>query len=241
MKQNIFKSVALAAVIVLSGTVFISCGGGSNSSGSKDLPADGVLGTFPQKYFECVDGINTARADMAVGTDEERNAAKAKLEELQEQLKTIAETEGLASIEIPTEIAEGVPFKVVKPLVITNVDDRQLTLEGEVESTEAVDQYKAVTYGYLVAYDKDGRPFSVGQHGNYAPEGSKLNWPTGTKGKLTIYLSVAAFNIDGLARLGKLLIVDSKAEELKQAAAAMSELQSAAMEKAQKALEKMKK
>ena len=82
MKQNIFKSVALAAVIVLSGTVFISCGGGSNSSGSKDLPADGVLGTFPQKYFECVDGINTARADMAVGTDEERNAAKAKLEEL---------------------------------------------------------------------------------------------------------------------------------------------------------------
>ena len=48
MKQNIFKSVALAAVIVLSGTVFISCGGGSNSSGSKDLPADGVLGTFPQ-------------------------------------------------------------------------------------------------------------------------------------------------------------------------------------------------
>ena len=153
MKQNIFKSVALAAVIVLSGTVFISCGGGSNSSGSKDLPADGVLGTFPQKYFECVDGINTARADMAVGTDEERNAAKAKLEELQEQLKTIAETEGLASIEIPTEIAEGVPFKVVKPLVITNVDDRQLTLEGEVESTEAVDQYKAVTYGYLVAYD----------------------------------------------------------------------------------------
>ena len=50
---------------------------------------------------------------MAVGTDEERNAAKAKLEELQEQLKTIAETEGLASIEIPTEIAEGVPFKVV--------------------------------------------------------------------------------------------------------------------------------
>ena len=66
MKQNIFKSVALAAVIVLSGTVFISCGGGSNSSGSKDLPADGVLGTFPQKYFECVDGINTARADMAV-------------------------------------------------------------------------------------------------------------------------------------------------------------------------------
>ena len=42
MKQNIFKSVALAAVIVLSGTVFISCGGGSNSSGSKDLPADGV-------------------------------------------------------------------------------------------------------------------------------------------------------------------------------------------------------
>ena len=169
------------------------------------------------------------------------NDMSAKLEELQEQLKTMAETEGLASIEIPTEIAEGVPFKVVKPLVITNVDDRQLTLEGEVESTEAVDQYKAVTYGYLVAYDKDGKPFSVGQHGNYAPEGSKLNWPTGTKGKLTIYLSVAAFNIDGLARLGKLLIVDSKAEELKQAAAAMSELQSAAMEKAQKALEKMKK
>ena len=175
---------------------------------------------------------------MAVGSAEESKAAKDKLAELQEQLKTMAETEGLSSIEIPTEFAEGIPFKVVKPLVITNVDDRQLTLEGEVESTEAVDQYKAINYGYLVAYDKDGKPFSVGQHGQYAPEDGKLDWAAGTKGKLTIYLSIAAFNVDGLARLGKLLIVDSKAEELKQAATAMSELQSAAMQKTREAFKK---
>jgi hypothetical protein len=175
---------------------------------------------------------------MAVGTEEEYKAAKAKLAELQEKLKTLAETENLASIEIPTEIAQGIPFKVVKPLVITNVDDRQLTLEGEVESTEAVDQYKAINYGYLVAYDKDGKPFTVGQHGQYAPEDGKLDWAAGTKGKLTIYLSIAAFNVDGLARLGKLLIVDSKAEELKQAATAMSELQSAAMQKTREAFKK---
>ena len=160
MKQNIFKSAALAAVIALTGAVFTSCGGGNGSSSdSQDLAADGILGSFPQKYFECIDGINTARADMAVGTEEEHAAAKAKLEELQEQMKTMAETEGLASIEIPTEVAEGIPFKVVKPLVITNVEDRQLTLEGEVESTEAVDQYKALNYGYVVAYDKDGKAY----------------------------------------------------------------------------------
>ena len=202
------------------------------------MSTDGILGSFPQKYYDCIDGINTARADMAVGTEEEYKAAKAKLAELQEKLKTLAETENLASIEIPTEIAQGIPFKVVKPLVITNVDDRQLTLEGEVESTEAVDQYKAINYGYLVAYDKDGKPFSVGQHGQYAPEDGKLDWAAGTKGKLTIYLSIAAFNVDGLARLGKLLIVDSKAEELKQAATAMSELQSAAMQKTREAFKK---
>ena len=236
MKQNIFKSAALAAVIALTGAVFTSCGGGnSSSSDSQDLAADGILGSFPQKYFECMDGINTARADMAVGTEEEHAAAKAKLEELQEQMKTMAETEGLASIEIPTEVAEGIPFKVVKPLVITNVEDRQLTLEGEVESTEAVDQYKALNYGYVVAYDKDGKPFTVGQHGQYAPEDGKLDWAAGTKGKLTIYLSIATFNIEGLGRLGKLLIVDSKAEALKEAATAMSELQSAAMQKAREA------
>ena len=236
MKQNIFKSAALAAVIALTGAVFTSCGGGNNSSSdSQDLATDGILGSFPQKYFECMDGINTARADMAVGTEEEHAAAKAKLEELQEQMKTMAETEGLASIEIPTEVAEGIPFKVVKPLVITNVEDRQLTLEGEVESTEAVDQYKALNYGYLVAYDKDGKPFTVGQHGQYAPEDGKLDWAAGTKGKLTIYLSIATFNIEGLGRLGKLLIVDSKAEALKEAATAMSELQSAAMQKAREA------
>ena len=202
------------------------------------MSTDGILGSFPQKYYDCIDGINTARADMAVGSAEESKAAKDKLAELQEQLKTMAETEGLSSIEIPTEFAEGIPFKVVKPLVITNVDDRQLTLEGEVESTEAVDQYKAINYGYLVAYDKDGKPFSVGQHGQYAPEDGKLDWAAGTKGKLTIYLSIAAFNVDGLARLGKLLIVDSKAEELKQAATAMSELQSAAMQKTREAFKK---
>ena len=189
MKQNIFKSAALAAVIALTGAVFTSCGGGNGSSSdSQDLAADGILGSFPQKYFECMDGINTARADLAVGTEQEREAAKPKLEELQEQLKTMAETEGLVSIEIPTEVAEGIPFKVVKPLVITKVEDRQLTLEGEVESTEAVDQYKALNYGYVVAYDKDGKPFTVGQHGQFAPENGKLDWAAGTKGKLTIYI-----------------------------------------------------
>lgn len=239
MSKNVFKTLALVGAIALSSVVLTNCGGGSGSNTeNKAMSTDGILGSFPQKYYDCIDGINTARADMAVGTEEEYKAAKAKLAELQEKLKTLAETENLASIEIPTEIAQGIPFKVVKPLVITNVDDRQLTLEGEVESTEAVDQYKAINYGYLVAYDKDGKPFSVGQHGQYAPEDGKLDWTAGTKGKLTIYLSIAAFNVDGLARLGKLLIVDSKAEELKQAATAMSELQSAAMQKTREALKK---
>lgn len=239
MSKNVFKTLALVGAIALSSVVLTNCGGGSGSNTeNKAMSTDGILGSFPQKYYDCIDGINTARADMAVGTEEEYKAAKAKLAELQEKLKTLAETENLASIEIPTEIAQGIPFKVVKPLVITNVDDRQLTLEGEVESTEAVDQYKAINYGYLVAYDKDGKPFSVGQHGQYAPEDGKLDWAAGTKGKLTIYLSIAAFNVDGLARLGKLLIVDSKAEELKQAATAMSELQSAAMQKTREAFKK---
>ena len=242
MKKNVFKSVALVAVIALSGVVLTSCnGGGNGNTESKAMPTDGILGSFPQKYFDCIDGINTARADMAVGTSEEYKAAKAKLEELQGQLKTMAETEGLASIEIPTEFAEGIPFKVLKPLVITKVEDRQLTLQAQVESTDAVDQYAAYGYGYLVAYDTDGKPFSVGQHGTYAPEGGASNWAAGTKGTLTIYLSFAAFNVEGLARLGKLLIVTNKSEEMKQAAAAISELQSAAMAKTKEALEKLEK
>lgn len=238
MSKNVFKTLALVGAIALSSVVLTNCGGSGSNTENKAMSTDGILGSFPQKYYDCIDGINTARADMAVGSAEESKAAKAKLAELQEKLKTLAETENLASIEIPTEIAQGIPFKVVKPLVITNVDDRQLTLEGEVESTEAVDQYKAINYGYLVAYDKDGKPFSVGQHGQYAPEDGKLDWAAGTKGKLTIYLSIAVFNVDGLARLGKLLIVDSKAEELKQAATAMSELQSAAMQKTREAFKK---
>lgn len=242
MKKSILKSFALVAAVALSGIVFISCSGSNGgSTESKGMPTDGILGTFPQKYFDCIDGINSARADMAVGTDEEYKTAKAKLGELQEQLKTIVETEGIASIEIPTEVAEGIPFKMVKPLVITNVDDSQLTLEAEVESTEAIDEYAVYNYGYLVAYDTDGKPFSTGQHGTYTPDGGSGNWAVGAKGKLNIYLSVAAFNIEGLARLGKLLITTGKSEEMKEAAAAMSELQSAAMEKAREALEKMTK
>lgn len=238
MKKNTFKSLAIMAIIALMGT---ACGGGSSNPQNNEMPTDGILGTFPQKYFNCVDGINTARADMAVGTEEEHKTAKAKLEELQEQLKTMAETENLASIEIPTEVATGIPFKVVKPFSIIKAEEKQLTLQGEVESTEAVDQYAAMNYGYIVAYDKNGKPFTVGQHGNYAPEGSALNWAAGTKGTLTIYLSLAAFNIDGLARLDKLLIVTGKSEEMKQAAAAMSELQSAAMAETLEKLKKMKK
>ena len=56
MKQNMFKSVALAAVIALTGAVFTSCGGGngSNSGGSSDsqeLATDGILGSFPPEVF----------------------------------------------------------------------------------------------------------------------------------------------------------------------------------------------
>lgn len=240
MNKNLFKTWALVAAIALSGVVLTNCGGGSgNNAESKALPADGILGSFPQKYFDCIEGINTARADMAVGTAEESAAAKEKLTGLQEQLKTMAETEGLASIEIPTEFAKGIPFKVVKPLVITNVDDKLLTLKAEVVSTDAVGQYAAYSYGYLVAYDTDGKPFSTGQQGTYTPEGSSSDWSVGTKGTLTIYLSIAAYNIEGLSRLGKLLIVTNKSEEMKQAAAAVSELQSAAMAKTREALEKM--
>jgi len=239
MNKNVFKTLALVGAIALSSVVLTNCGGGSGSNTeNKAMSTDGILGSFPQKYYDCIDGINTARADMAVGTEEEYKAAKDKLAELQEQLKTMAETEGLSSIEIPTEFAEGIPFKVVKPLVITNVDDRLLTLKAEIESTDAVDQYVAYNYGYLVAYDTDGKPFSTGQQGTYTPDDGSSNWSAGTKGTLTIYLSIAAFNVDGLARLGKLLIVDSKAEELKQAATAMSELQSAAMQKTREALKK---
>ena len=239
MSKNVFKTLALVGAIALSSVVLTNCGGGSGSNTeNKAMSTDGILGSFPQKYYDCIDGINTARADMAVGSAEESKAAKDKLAELQEQLKTMAETEGLSSIEIPTEFAEGIPFKVVKPLVITNVDDRLLTLKAEIESTDAVDQYVAYNYGYLVAYDTDGKPFSTGQQGTYTPDDGSSNWSAGTKGTLTIYLSIAAFNVDGLARLGKLLIVDSKAEELKQAATAMSELQLAAMQKTREALKK---
>lgn len=243
MKKIIIQTYALVAVIALSGIVCGSCGGSSGGStdDGKGMPTDGILGSFPKTYFECIDGINSARADMAVGSDEEYKTAKAELEKLQEQLKTIVEAENVASIEIPTEVAEGIPFKVVKPLVVTNADEKQLTLEAVVESTESVDQYTAYNYGYLVAYDTDGKPFSTGQHGTYVPDGSSSNWATGTKGKLTIYLSVAEFNIEGLARLGKLLIVTGKSEEMKQATAAMSELQSAAMKKTREALEKLSK
>ena len=242
MKKNLFKTLALVGAMALSGVVLTSCGGGSGSTTeSKGMPTDGILGSFPQKYYDCIDGINTARADMAVGTAEETKAAKDKLAELQEQLKTMAETEGLTSIEIPTEFAEGIPFKLVKPLVITNVDDRLLTLQAEVESTDAVDQYVAYNYGYLVAYDTDGKPFSTGQQGTYTPDDCSSNWSAGTKGTLTIYLSIAAFNVEGLSRLSKLLIVTNKSEEMKQAAAAVSELQSAAMEKTREALKKMAK
>lgn len=242
MRKNVFKTLTFVVAIALSGVVLTSCGGGSGSNAeSNAMPTDGILGSFPQKYYDCIDGINTARADMAVGTAEESKTAKDKLAELQEQLKTMAETEGLSSIEIPTEFAEGIPFKLVKPLVITNVDDRLLTLKAEVESTDAVDQYVAYNYGYLVAYDTDGKPFSTGQQGTYTPEGGASNWSAGTKGTLTIYLSIAAFNVDGLSRLGKLLIVTNKSEEMKQAAAAVSELQSAAMAKTREALKKMAK
>lgn len=241
MKQNIFKSVAFAALTVLTGSVFISCGGGSGSADGKDLPTDGILGSFPKVYYECIDGINTARADMALGSGEEYDIAKARLAELQEQLKTIAETEGLSSIEIPTEVAPGIPFKVVKPLVITGADDRQLTLQGEVESTESIDGYLTGTYGFLVAYDTEGNPFAMGEKAFYTAEGNAQNWSAGMKGTVTMYLPIYAFNVNRLARIEKLLIVTKKSEEMQKAAAAVSEMQSEAMAKTREALKKMSK
>ena len=46
MKKNYFKSVALVAVVALSGLVLISCGSGGGSSKS-NVPTDGPLGEAP--------------------------------------------------------------------------------------------------------------------------------------------------------------------------------------------------
>ena len=88
MSKNVFKTLALVGAIALSSVVLTNCGGGSGSNTeNKAMSTDGILGSFPQKYYDCIDGINTARADMAVGTEEEYKAAKAKLAELQEKLE----------------------------------------------------------------------------------------------------------------------------------------------------------
>jgi hypothetical protein len=61
------------------------------------------------------------------------------------------------------------------------------------------------------------------------------------KGTVKMYLPIYAFNVNRLARIGKLLIVTKKSEEMQKAAAAVSEMQSEAMAKTREALKKMSK
>ncbi len=212
MKKNIILPIAIFVCTCIAG-----CKGDS-------IPASGHLGKLPGVVKKYCDELNTLEAKLAKSGDTKEMQAivekgTAVKKEAEEQVETL-ESE-LVEKEIPGEVAQDVPMKIVSPFKIKGIrKDGTVMLEGEVELTEDC------------AYAPEGaifnlsnvRVMAIGDDENdaYAHIGGGFKsdkyadlYPKGTKGVVSTYLAVEGWNAEMMGRLSKLIIANKTGDIFK--------------------------
>lgn len=143
-------------------------------------------------------------------------------EELDTKFKKQIEeqNEVLKNKEITTEIDKVVPFKLIKPFIITSVNDNGvITAHAEGEFTEPVrrvlDFEKFNGSSLQVVYlNKEGDPIGAASANcSYNPPIS-LDIPIGTKTTITLKIKVNKYNSEAMNDFEKILIVENCNNEL---------------------------
>ena len=188
--KKIFYLIVIAAAVLL-----VSCGK-SRSSEVKQAAktaSEGILGATGEELVYMMDDydiLNSSEEKLdelmeekfrALGDDpsesdarklmEEFDKKKAELEKKQDEFfqKFVDYIDQKKGQEVPTEIADGIPLKLVKPFTITGVPGNTMSIqfEAQVELTEnrpAFNNFDLMAYPQynptIVLVDKDGKAIS---------------------------------------------------------------------------------
>lgn len=209
MKKNYFKSVALVAVVALSGLVLISCGSGGGSSKS-NVPTDGPLGEAPlliAQYY---------------GTESSTEGVKS-LSELTDAIK--AAVEEVKGNEIALEVDENLPFKANGSLKVSECNNPiEIACYADAEE---LGKTGATTTAYIV-FDKNGEVISV-----ESGETTDNCFNSYTK-KIKVTFRLQPYNATRYANVGKVAIILQDSEAYKKAADQLKALQEDFISKKQK-------
>lgn len=219
MKQTRYY-LAACAITLLAG-MFAACGGGGSNSAEDEvvaLPTDGILGELPKVVaeFEAAEAAASAKYDELKKSNPDKanefwkeyinqgNATKFKKETLPAAGKT------LEGKEIPTEIADGLPLKLEKNFTL---DDKREAFTSALLTADANQQTPVMNYT-PVAFDADGNAISKGSSTNWQSlypikEGKQMNF--------RLFISVSDYDAARWARLQKIVIMDNKSDDFKQA------------------------
>ena len=219
MKQT--KNLLVTAILAFVAGMFSACGDGSNKAEAEAaaIPTDGLLGELPKVVaeFEAAEAAADAKYEELKEKDPEEaskfwkdyihqgNATKFKKETLPAVSKT------LKGVEIPTELAEGLPLELKGNFTL---DDARQAYTSTALTADANQQTPFMNYK-PVAYDSDGNAIETGSAGT--------NWQTlypveqGKELNFRFYISVCDYNAARWAKLKKIVIMDSQSEAFKQA------------------------
>ena len=200
MKKNYFKSVALMAVVALSGMLLMSCGGGSGSSKS-NVPTDGPLGEAPlliAQYY---------------GTEVSSEGVKS-MSELTDAIK--AAVEKVKGSEIPLEVDGSLPFKANGNLKVLDCNNPiEIVCSAEAEELR---KDLGPSTGFVV-YDKNGEVISV------ESGGTTDNCFNSYTKSIRATFRLQPYNATRYANIGKVAIVLQDSEDYKKAEEALKALQ----------------
>ena len=219
MKQ---RRVFLAtAAIAFAAGMFSACGDGSSKAEAEAvaIPTDGLLGELPKAVaeFEAAEAAAEAKYEELREKDPEEarkywteyihqgNSTKFKKETLPAVSKT------LKGVEIPTELAEGLPLELKGNFTL---DDARQAYASTLLTADANQQTPFTNYK-PVAYDSDGNAIETGS--------AASNWSTlypvkqGKELNFRFYISVSDYDAARWAKLKKIVIMDSESEAFKQA------------------------
>lgn len=212
MKKQIINLLS----IIIGCTLLVSCGGNS-------VKESAVLGKVPSLITENDKTMNGLREKLSNASNEsEAESIFKKGEELETAFKKQIEeqNEVLKNKEIATEIDKDVPFKLIKPFSIVNLnDDGVITASAEGEFTEPVrrvlDFEKFNGSSIQVVYlNKEGAPIGAASGScSYDPPVS-LDIASGTKTTIALKIKINKYNSGVMNDFAKIMIVSNSNNEL---------------------------
>ena len=217
MKKGFLSIMAVAAAVAL----VTSCGK-SGSNFNINIADDGVFGKLPVITAEYKDqGVDIMKELLTTKDKEKQKEALMKTQELENKANEefMAAFEGMKDLEIPTEVGDSMPIKIVTPFRI-NKDETaefsEIPIIAEAEMTiDQPDRFAKdffwFTYPKVVLVDANGQPLLFLKGTNKMQQDQNCQ-KAGAKFNIEVTVHMKLWNADLLGKAKKIVLYNEKGE-----------------------------